>query len=175
MNLCRILVAMPIMLLFGSGCASAKKRFDDKTVAILSGATKVEVFRLDGTNYLESEKETKPNEKRMGGFLVTAQRKDQDKDFAAKLTNILFDERTYSKTFAKCFWPGVAFRVWKDQTFIEVLICFKCDNFYCGPPQERTLENASFWGSPVRSDLVGLAKKAFPDDKEIQALGLKRE
>jgi hypothetical protein len=171
----RILILVPFVVLVGCG-GTGKKRFGDQTVAVLSGATKVEVFRTDGANYigLIKEKDIKPDENRMGGFLVTAQGKDQGKEFAARLAKILFDERTYSDTRANCFWPGVAFRVWKEQEFIELLICFKCDNFYCGLPQERTMENASFWGSPLRPELVRMAKEAFPDDKEIQELGLTR-
>jgi hypothetical protein len=92
------------------------------------------------------------------------------KDFANKLADILSNEQTYTNEFAQCFWPGVAFRVWKDQQGVDVLICFKCGNFYCGPSKEMVRENAAFHGSPMRSQLVRLAKEAFPDDKEIQSL-----
>lgn len=170
----RLWILLPFVVLIGCGGA-AKKHFDDRTIAILSGATKVEVFRTDGYNDIATAKEKKPDEKRMGGYLVTAQGQDQGKEFAAKLSKILFDDRTYSNARAKCFWPGVAYRVWKDQECIDVLICFKCDNLYCGPPIERTFENASFWDSPLRSELVGLAKQAFPEDKQIQALTPNRE
>jgi hypothetical protein len=143
---------------------SVKNHLDSKTRPVFAEATKVEVFRLDG-------KDSSGEGKRLGGYLVTARGQDQGREFARKLLDILNDDKTYTDEFAKCFWPGVAFRVWKDQEVIEVLLCFLCDNFYCGPPQKGLAnENASFGGSPRRADLVRLAKAAFPDDKAIQAL-----
>ena len=68
------------------------------------------------------------------------------------------------------FDPGVGFRVWKDDQAVEILICFGCNNLYCGPPTNRARENAAFGSSPRRSYLVRLAKEAFPDDKAIQRL-----
>jgi hypothetical protein len=53
---------------------------------------------------------------------------------------------------------------------VDVLICFKCDNLYCGPQVEYARENATFNRSPQRRRLVQLAKEAFHDDAEIQAL-----
>jgi hypothetical protein len=112
---------------------SANNHLDSKTRAVFAEATKVEVFRLDGKE-VSGGREGKPKEgKRLGGFLVTAQGQDKGREFARKLLGILNDDKTYTDEFAKCFWPGVAFRVWKDQEVIEVLICFRCHNFYCGP------------------------------------------
>jgi hypothetical protein len=101
---------------------------------------------------------------------VTAQGKDQGKAFAAKLARILRDEKTYSTTFAACFTPGVAFRVWKEKDCVDVIVCFKCLNFYCGPTTEHATENASFVDTPASAGLARLAKAAFPGDREIQAL-----
>jgi hypothetical protein len=149
----------------------AKNRLDSQTRAVFAGATKVEVFRLVGRERFRDGEEKPKEGRRIGGFRVTGQGKDQGRTFARKLLGILDDDRTYSKRFKECFWPGVTFRVWKEKECIEVLICFICDNFYCGPPTKgQANENASFVGSPRRADLVRLAREAFPDDKEIQAL-----
>jgi hypothetical protein len=159
------LAIVPLMLLLG--CLTGDKpRYSDRTKDVLSKSTKVEVFRIDGKNF----KEKKEGEERIGGYPVTAKGKGRDQDFAKKLTAILLDETTYTDQFAKCYWPGVVFRVWKDKEAVDVIICFKCGNFYCGPPASDVRENGSFSGSPRRADLVRLAKEAFPDDKEIQAL-----
>ena len=53
---------------------------------------------------------------------------------------------------------------------MDVIICFRCGNFYYGPPTDWAKENACFRGSPRTGDLVRLAKEAFPDDEKIQAL-----
>jgi hypothetical protein len=104
-------------------------------------------------------------------YAILARGKDQGQDFAAKLTDILTDDKTYMSTFAGCFWPGVAFRVWKDEDSVDLIICFKCGNFYLGPPTDkRGMENASFAGSPNRGHLVRLAKDAFPDGEEVQKM-----
>jgi hypothetical protein len=145
-------------------------RLDRRTRAILEGATRVEVFRLDGKNGPQPAAE---GEERIGGFLVTARGKDQGKEFAGELADILADEKTYSRGGEACFWPGVAFRVWKGEECVEVLVCFLCDNFYCGPPAPGEGVKGSFHGTPARARLVRLAQEAFPEDKEIQ--GLKAE
>jgi hypothetical protein len=163
-----IAVGLPLLILWH---LATRPPLDDRTKAILAGATRVDVFRTDGMNGPLEKKPRAPGEMRIGGFLVTARGQDQGKEFAARLADILFARGTYSwGGSAACFWPGIAFRVWKDEEAVDVLICFKCENFYCGPPTEATMENASFNGSRRRADLVRLAKEAFPDDTEIQEL-----
>jgi hypothetical protein len=137
--------------------------------ATLRSATKVEVFRIDGSD-LDPGKEPDRAAKAVGGYPVIAQGPDQGAVFAGRLADVLGDRATYTDRYAKCFWPGVAFRAWKGGECVEVLICFQCDNLYVGPPQDRARENATFHGSPRRRDLVRLAKEALPDDKDIQAL-----
>jgi hypothetical protein len=144
-----------------------KTHLDEKTVAILSGATKVEVFRLEGAGPVNPQASAK---RHISGFAVAAQGKDQGRAFARKLADVLLDEKTYSTTFALCFTPGVAFRVWKKDESVDVLICFKCLNFYCGPSVAMARENASFADTPASPALARLAKAAFPEDKEIQGL-----
>jgi hypothetical protein len=146
---------------------ASRPLLDSQSRAVLAGATKVEVFRTDGMNGLY---DSKPGETRIGGFLVTARGKNQGKEFAAKLADILFARETYSMTYNNCFWPGVVFRVWKGEESVDVLICFKCWNFYCGPPTNDAMESASFYRTPARTRLIRLAQEAFPDDKEIQKL-----
>jgi hypothetical protein len=152
------------------GCGSSRKGLDSQSASILTGATKVEVFRTDSQNGPHDQKQKKEGESRIGGYLVISQGKDQGKEFAARLADILSDKATYSTSFAKCFDPGVAFRIWKDEDALDVLICFKCDNFYYGPPTEKAKENGSLSHSPNRAKVLRLAKEAFPDDKEIQEL-----
>jgi hypothetical protein len=161
---------LPACCLLLVGCDKDKTCLDRQSRAIFAGATRVEVFRL-GTPVRPVTKPKEKGEKRFGGFEVTAQGADQGRQFADKLAAILSDEKTYTDRFAKCFDPGVGYRIWKGTESVEVLICFKCGNLYCGPPTENAQENAAFNGSPREADLRKLAMEAFPDDKEIQALG----
>ncbi len=105
----------------------------------------------------------------MNGFLVTAHGKEQGPEFAQRLREVLVDHGTYSSHAVLCFWPGIGYRVWNGDRYVDVLICFECGNLTCGPPGQHG-PTRSFLNSPRRRDLVRLAKEAFPDDKEIQAL-----
>jgi hypothetical protein len=147
--------------------AEVKKHLDEKTIAVLAGATRVEVFRLGEAAGAPDQAKAET----LDGFPVAARGKEQGKEFAGNLTKVLLDEKTYSTTFAACFMPGVAFRVWKGEECVDVVVCFKCSNFYCGPKTTQAQENACFADSPAAAAaLVRLAKEALPDDKEIQAL-----
>jgi hypothetical protein len=148
-------------------------RPDSRSLKLLKNATRVEVFRIyDKTDPDIKEKPQLLDNLSVSGFPVWAQGKDQGNDFASRLAEVLNDKQTYTDVFVRCFWPGVAFRAWKDDEYIDIVICFKCENLYCGPPREEnsTAGNVSFFRTPARPRLVQLAKEAFPDDKEIQAL-----
>jgi hypothetical protein len=83
-------VALAVLAWWG---LAGRSRLDRRTRAILEGATRVEVFRLDGKNDAEPAAE---GEERIGGFLVTAHGSDQGKEFSGELADILADEKTYS-------------------------------------------------------------------------------
>jgi hypothetical protein len=90
----------------------------------------------------------------------------------------LQDEKSYGPP-ARCFSPGVGFRAWKDKESVDVVICYKCRDFFAIARNAEGKEAA-------RSQLAGfaklpgfqgnweafvqLAKTAFPDDAEIQKL-----
>jgi hypothetical protein len=174
MNARRLLA---LALLMGMlGCKSSdigKGRLDQRTLDILAGATRVEAFRVLNVQRPKEEPKVK---KRIGGFPVNPRGRTLGKEFGQELAGIMSDHRTYSNSWAKCFDPGVAFLVWQGDDRIDILICFGCDNLYCGPPDEHAGEvghvgeNVSFVGSPARAQLLRLVKLAFPDDKEIQSL-----
>jgi hypothetical protein len=149
-----------------------KERLGDNTVAILQGATRVEVFRIDPDNSAKGAK-------RIGGYAITATEKEQGQEFTGKLADALLDDATYFGDQAKCFEPGVAFRLWKEKESVEVVICFHCANLKLttngakgdaindgGHPKSGAFGGDK--GSYGR--LAKLAKEAFPDDKDIQTL-----
>jgi hypothetical protein len=165
----RLVVLIVFLLL--CGCGAHKSRLDRHTTAIFSGATKVEVFRVDGLDKSPNGKPINPGDPTVGGYPILARGKNQSSEFATKLADVLADDKTYTDVYNKCFYPGVAFRVWKGEESVDVLICFRCENFYVGPStDQQVLETGSFLRSPNANRLVRLAKEAFPDDEEVQAL-----
>jgi hypothetical protein len=170
-------LALPLLVL---GCGSntgrldgrpARGRPDSRTAGILAGATKVETYRIDGRNDPANATPIKPGDPTVSGYAILARGKDQGRPFAAQLADILADEKSYSDIAAACFWPGVAFRVYQGDDCVDLVICFKCHNFYLGPRTDKlVMENASFLSSPNTARLVRLAKEAFPDDTEVQGL-----
>jgi hypothetical protein len=146
------------------------KALGEPTVGILKGATKVEAFRI------KPEKTDKEGVKTIGGYPITATAKEQGKDFAGKLRDVLFRDATYEGRAAKCFEPGVAFRIWTDKKeWVDVVICFSCTNLEVTAHDAKGKEVGddgfgAFGGTKSWTALVKLAKEAFPDDKAIQAL-----
>jgi hypothetical protein len=145
-----------------------KPELSEVTLKILSGATKVECFRLDP----QTEKGEGKAVQRIDGYPIIATGQEQGAEFAGKLAAALKDAKSYGVP-AKCFFPGVAFRVWKDKQSVEVVICFMCSNFY-------TITRDADGKEVSRSELAGfqknwavfveLAKAAFPNDPAIQKL-----
>jgi hypothetical protein len=156
-----------------TGGAEPKKGLPEAALKILSGATRVECFRIDPRT--ADTGEGKPGAKHIDGYPITATAKEQGRDFADKLTAALKDEQSYGPA-ARCFFPGVGFRAWKDKESVDVVICYMCSNFYVvahdadGKEVART-QLAGFQGNWAA--FVQLAKAAFPDDPAIQQLDAK--
>ncbi len=149
-----------------------KKLLGEKAVGLFAGATKVEVFRVEGGGKGEKDKT-------VGGFRITATGKEQDAKFAAKVAAVVLNEKSYVWDAAKgcIFQPGVAFRVWKGDESVVVVICFSCDQVQIITADKDGKLSKPVWGEtdPSRAALVKLAKAALPDDKEIQKLKEERD
>ncbi len=141
-----------------------------KAAAILRTASKVEVFRIAKMRVL------KPEADAIEGHPLKAKGKDQDQVFAAKLAAILLDNRTYSFDSAKgcIFQPGIVFRVHggEGQGTVDVIVCFDCTELrvITRDADGKTVKTVGEDFDNARPALVALAKAAFPDDAEIQAL-----
>ncbi len=138
-------------------------------VKLLGGCTKVETFRIDPVVSTERGKEY------ICGYKIVGHGKEEGKDYAVRLTNVLYSEATYFGATAKCFEPGVAFRIWCDKEWVDVVVCFTCTNLaiFDGKGKEIAETHGGFGGTASEGALIKLAKEAFPDDKAIQ--GLKEE
>lgn len=184
MNLTRLAAAAALAIALGAARADDEKpkgptdkvkawMGGDRPVSIVAGVTKVECFRVN------PEKPNEPMGKECGGYPIIATAKDQTREFGLKLAAILFDEKTYDFERAKrCgFEPGVGFRLWKDKDWVDLVLCFHCDELEIStiPPGEKERKSAHEDFDAARPALVALCRAAFPDDKEIQGLKDKRE
>lgn len=156
-----------------SGPSKRVVRFlGEPALAVLREADRVEVFRLKNERAEEGEE-------RVGNYAVTVRGKEQGRNFAARLREVLTDEGTYVWDSGKgCdFDPGVGYRVWKGEQRIEVVLCFSCDQLVVFSPKaaDGSVRSASADFDPARPALVKLAKEAFPDDPVVQALPGQRE
>jgi hypothetical protein len=143
-----------------------KEMLGKKATTILAKATKVEAFRI------KPGRTDKAGDGFIAGYPITAKGKKLDEAFAAKVTKALFDEKTYGGAGARCFEPGVAFRVWNGKEAVEVIICFRCTNFevqVSGAKKDGD-ETEQYGFGPGLEPFLALAKEAFPDDREIQGL-----
>jgi len=150
-----------------------KKKLGEPTLKILAGATRVECFRIGG----RPSDEVKPAGKQIDGYPIVSKAKEQGRAYATKLAAALQDENSLFSQQARCFFPGVGFRIWNDKKeSVDVIVCYMCTGLRLvardanGKERKRTgggfKANWALW--------VQLAKEAFPDDREIQKLDAKR-
>ena len=133
--------------------------------SILRNGDRVEVFRVS------PKWEKNPTVSNIGGFEILATGKEQGPEFAARLGKVLRSWGVAPSSKKCAFQPGVAFRIWRGDRALEVLVCFKCDDLWSHVVGESgTLHDEVLAFDPVRAELVTLAKEAFPDDAKIQAL-----
>jgi len=146
--------------------------------AIFAGATQVESFRLFPDGQEKPIGKTK-------NFSYFAKGATQDKRFATRLGTLILDAKTYTwpgQSIKQCsFEPGIAFRIWKNAEFVDTIICFHCSQLAVlenNPKVPQRSIGGSLQGrfyvagdfDSAHAQLVVLAKEAFPNDTEIQAL-----
>ena len=152
-----LLLATAALLILG--CENKARTFLGPTaVSILEQPTKIEAWRIHA----------KP-----GGPEKSDPPKPVDLAIARDLAPVLLAESTYSFNSAKgCkFTPGMGVRVWRDAKAVDVIFCFSCNELKLVSPdpvakgyyRTEDFDNA-------RQKLVAIAKRALPDDAEIQAL-----
>jgi hypothetical protein len=203
MSHARPLARIAVVVLFGfllgpillvAGCSSApadgrpqpnsavRKLLSDRGVEILRNPTRVEVYRiLSGPEARDAKvagaattrPTTVPSE--IGGFPVISRGPDRDAAFGQRLATVFLDAESFDFDSAKgCeFAPGVAFRVHSGTTYLDLLLCFSCDEFQVlvaaamadGKPH-RGMEDTD----RARAALVRLAKEALRDDAVIAGL-----
>lgn len=152
------------------------KRFETEkaqAAAILTGADKVEPVRIWPP--LESN----------GGldhYPVVSRAPRKGHDFAVRLAALLLDPKSYmipGRDAKLCiFSPTVAFRVWKKSQFVDVLICFECDQLMV-VENDPKVPLRSLGAKPARfrvggdfdsvvPELAKLVREAFPGDSSLE-------
>jgi hypothetical protein len=103
----------------------------ERAVTTISGATRVEVYRLS------IERGTK-GERGVGGYQVNRAEPGQGDEFARRLSTTLLEGRTYDAGERnRCkFEPEVAFRAWSGEAWAEVLVSFRCGAVVVRGPDE---------------------------------------
>jgi hypothetical protein len=159
-----------------------KNKIGTRATEILSGATKVEVFRLDPKRVQVDPPKTIGDDRWQCKIVTTG--KEQGKEFAAKVRALLFDEATTQPSGAG--GPPVytvAFRLWKDKESVTVLVDFSDHNLTTVTHNAEGKQTHSARGGfilnlnghldeegALRARVVALALEAFPDDEDIKAL-----
>ncbi len=166
-----MLKRLSILSLFLLGTATMSTRADEidptakerlgKNLAIFEKATKVEVFRIES----KADKDAKES---IAGYPIVSKGKEQGKEFVAKLKTVFTKKEVYTGSQARCFQPGIGFRLWNDKEYIDVAICFGCTNFVI-LGSDGTRSSGAFGGAGY-APVLEVVKAAFPDDKEIQAM-----
>lgn len=167
----RLIAAFALLYMCASTMAADEpnKKVSDflsaEVVDILKNATKVEVYRV--------HRQPKAGDESIGGFKIIGKGKEQDKDFAAAVRAIAFDEKTYNFEAAKAceFDPGVAYKFISGEKSCILLVCFTCKEleFQIEPKSGKTFRAHEDFDSKF-AELLKLAKQALPDDKDIQGL-----
>jgi len=141
--------------------------------SILRSADRVETFRLDDGGYGDNVKQGTSGDE-IADYPITFQGRTLGPDFAAKLSRTVLDPRTFlGPSDTSCeINPGVAFRAWRGQECVEVIICFHCQQMLMTTRNVRGRETHSAYTQMVsmRSEFLALAKEAFPADKEVRSL-----
>jgi hypothetical protein len=165
-----LLCALAVLPALSTDAGEPKNGLPDSALRILSGATRVECFRIDPRT--ADKGDGKPDAKQIDGYPITSTGKEQGREFAGKLSAALKDEKSYGPP-ARCFFPGVGFRAWKGKESVDVVICYMCSNLYvvARDAEGKQIAQTGLSGfKENRAAFVQLAKVAFPDDPVIQKL-----
>ena len=134
--------------------------------AVLREGTRVEVVRVDP----DDSPQQPTGGPRIGRYRVVSQGKDFGADFAARLADVVIGNGVLLR---KCgIQPGVAFRVWRGDDCVEVLVCLRCDvlAMHLGSGDWDWTSNMLRDFTGRRAKLLALCKEALPDDPVIQGL-----
>lgn len=143
----------------------------EPTLQILKSPDRIEAFRVEDKPFMldsTGQPSRPPTEKEIEGYPLIRAGNEQGKEFATDLYEALigFEAGGYSKCV---FSPGVAFRVWKGSEHVTLLVCFRCAELVivARDEQNRTTHHTLVGIGSISDRLLGLAHRAFPNDREL--------
>lgn len=151
----------------------------DRGISVLRDATRVEAFRIADTDDLDyafgRHKDVRSDLGKIDGYTITSRGEEIGRGFAERLSGYLLEGKHYFISLDCLPDPGVAFRVWRGRESVSLIICYECDYLKVFVHDERGSNvhrgSSYFKDAFVESEvLVDLAREAFPDDEQIQAL-----
>jgi uncharacterized protein (TIGR03067 family) len=150
-----------------------RQRYGDKMVAILQGATRVEVFRLNPNDHVAPGKDD-GKVKRFGGYAIIATAPELGEKSTRKVTALIFDRDNFAlyRVNADDCDPEVGLRFWKGKESADVILSYQWNQLrvIAPDPKAQRIEFPMADFDPGRKAFVKLARELFPKDKEIQGL-----
>ena len=143
----------------------ANERYGDAVVAILKGATRVEIVRIQPQVELR-----KPVQRSFGSFVVSATIEKGETEALAVGKAILEDAQKPPPEAANLFRPAIGFRLWKDKEYVNILLDVASHNLQVigydadGKVLKQTLNVAR---PATFNALLKLGQTAFPDDAAL--------
>lgn len=151
----------------------AKAELGPQAVSILSGATRVEAFRIDSSRDNAQDSAKASSNPTILGYKITATGKEQGAVFASRLASVLLDDRAYQGIGDLCmFQPAIALRAWHGQEYINIVICLHCGDIVLDAidASGKTVSETFPRFYTIAPQLTPLLKEAFPEDRLIQGL-----
>jgi hypothetical protein len=150
-------------------------REKEAVAAVLMKADRVEPFRIEPSLAMEQGLDSQQ---------ILYKAKPLGRSASVRMATLLLDPKSYSspgRSYKLCaFQPRLAFRYWKGQRFLDVLICFECDQLMVverdpsvpfssvGGLDARFRVGGDFY--PVREELKLLMTEAFPGDPNLKGI-----
>jgi hypothetical protein len=151
--------------------AKVREALGDTVLGSLTGATKVQVFRVSDSGGLRPD----PARAIASDFVRGEAGKQLDAKDLEALRSLLYDEKSYrlDQDVSKCrFMPHLSFQLQTGIGTMEALVSFSCNQvlFILGKPGGRWVPQGTFDLKPARKKLIDLAKATLPQDRDTQNL-----
>ena len=151
--------------------AKVREALGDTVVTSLTGATKVQAFRVSDSGGLRPD----PAKAIASDFVRGEAGKQLDPKDLEALRSVLYDEKSYrlDQDVSKCrFMPHFSFQLQTGVGTMEALVSFSCNQvlFILGKPGGRWVPQGTFDLKPARKKLIDLAKATLPQDRDTQNL-----
>ena len=135
----------------------------EEVLALMRGSVEVEGYRVEPKRDLDHIGD------QIGGYPIISGPVKIEVELSDMLVAELTNPSGYGWMYAKrcIFSPGIAVRFIADDSALDILFCFSCDELVI-IDEEGELRKEDFDGKRAR--LVDIMKSVFPDDAEIQGL-----